>query len=566
MEHTVIDSQLLRDMFTNGYKELFNQKDYVNDLNVFPVPDGDTGLNMSRTLQGGVDALIDAPTVGGCLKAFARGTLMSARGNSGVILSQFFRGFVKDTEDLDVFTIDSFIDAIANGREQAYSSVVNPTEGTMLTLMSDAVVALNEARSSIKTFEELFNCLISTLEWSLQRTPSLLAVLAEANVVDSGGAGLLAIFKGMAMAIDGTILENIVVPAAENSDTAAPLSLLDEDGEIVFGYCTEFILQLFNSKTDVSAFNVDAFIEDLKTFGDSIVAVQDEVLVKVHIHTNTPEVVLTYAHKYGEFLTLKIENMTVQHNELGDNAPGAGASASHGTSVTAAASAEEELEHTEFGVIAVASGDGISDFFKMLGVKIIIDGGQTNNPSAEEFTKAIERVNADHIVLLPNNSNIILTANQAKSICSDKDIRVIETKSIAEGYSCLSMMDLYVSTVNELIDSMTASLDNVVTGLITTATRDTNMDGVEITKGNFIGLANKTIYSCCESRVDCAYNLIKGIPEIGMKEVLTIFQGKNVTEDELMELQDKVSADYPLMEIGIIPGGQDVYDYIMAIE
>lgn len=209
MEHTSIDSQLLRDMFMNGYKELLNQKEYVNDLNVFPVPDGDTGLNMSRTLQGGIDTLTDAPTVGGCLKSFARGTLMSARGNSGVILSQFFRGFVKDTEALEEFSIDSFISAIANGREQAYASVVNPTEGTMLTLMSDAVKALKESRSSFNTFEDLFTSLLSTLEWSLQRTPTLLAVLAEANVVDSGGAGFLAIFKGMAMAINGEILDNV---------------------------------------------------------------------------------------------------------------------------------------------------------------------------------------------------------------------------------------------------------------------------------------------------------------------------------------------------------------------
>ncbi|MCQ2466938.1 MAG: DAK2 domain-containing protein [Clostridia bacterium] len=547
MKHVIIDSLLLRDMLTNGFKELLNQKEYVNNLNVFPVPDGDTGLNMSKTFQGGVDSLIEADTVGGCLKSFARGALLAARGNSGVILSQFLRGFTKDTEDLDNFTIDTFIDAIANGREQAYASVVNPTEGTMLTLMTDAMNTLRENRASFNDFEDLFKALLIELEMSLKRTPSLLDVLAEAGVVDSGGAGLLAIFKGMAMAIDGELLDDIVIP---EESTSTAIGMLDENDTNVFGYCTEFILQLFNNKIDVASFSVDKFIEDLTELGDSIVAVQDDIIVKVHIHTKTPEVVLAFAHKYGEFLTLKIENMTVQHNEV----------------IAQSEAAEKMPDHKDYAVIAVASGEGIIDFFKLIGADVIIDGGQTNNPSTEDFVNAIKKVNADHIVLLPNNSNIILTAEQAAKMFDDMDIRVIKTKSIAEGYSCLSMMDQGADDIDRFITSMSSSLDNVVTGLVTTATRDTVIDGVDIKKDKYIGIGDKTIYTCDDNKVDCAYNLIKSIPDIDSKDVLTIFQGANVTDEEIEEFQDRVSSDYPLMEIGVVPGGQDVYDLIMAIE
>ncbi len=547
MKHVIIDSLLLRDMLTNGFKELLNQKEYVNNLNVFPVPDGDTGFNMSKTFQGGVDSLIEADTVGGCLKSFARGALLAARGNSGVILSQFLRGFTKDTEDLDNFTIDTFIDAIANGREQAYASVVNPTEGTMLTLMTDAMNTLRENRASFNDFEDLFKALLIELEMSLKRTPSLLDVLAEAGVVDSGGAGLLAIFKGMAMAIDGELLDDIVIP---EESTSTAIGMLDENDTNVFGYCTEFILQLFNNKIDVASFSVDKFIEDLTELGDSIVAVQDDIIVKVHIHTKTPEVVLAFAHKYGEFLTLKIENMTVQHNEV----------------IAQSEAAEDMPEHKDYAVIAVASGEGIINFFKLIGADVIIDGGQTNNPSTEDFVNAIKKVNADHIVLLPNNSNIILTAEQASKMFDDMDIRVIKTKSIAEGYSCLSMMDQGADDIDRFITSMSSSLDNVVTGLVTTATRDTVIDGVDIKKDKYIGIGDKTIYTCDDNKVDCAYKLIKSIPDIDSKDVLTIFQGANVTDEEIEEFQDRVSSDYPLMEIGVVPGGQDVYDLIMAIE
>lgn len=547
MKHVIIDSLLLRDMLTNGFKELLKQKEYINNLNVFPVPDGDTGLNMSKTYQGGIDSLIEADTVGGCLKSFGRGSFLAGRGNSGVILAQFFSGFTKNTENLENFTIDTFIDAIANGRNEAYAHVADPKEGTMLTLMTDAMNTLRENRASFNDFEDLFKALLIELEMSLKRTPSLLDVLAEAGVVDSGGAGLLAIFKGMAMAIDGELLDDIVIP---EESTSTAIGMLDENDTNVFGYCTEFILQLFNNKIDVASFSVDKFIEDLTELGDSIVAVQDDIIVKVHIHTKTPEVVLAFAHKYGEFLTLKIENMTVQHNEV----------------IAQSEAAEDMPEHKDYAVIAVASGEGIIDFFKLIGADVIIDGGQTNNPSTEDFVNAIKRVNADHIVLLPNNSNIILTAEQASKMFDDMDIRVIKTKSIAEGYSCLSMMDQGADDIDRFITSMSSSLDNVVTGLVTTATRDTVIDGVDIKKDKYIGIGDKTIYTCDDNKVDCAYNLIKSIPDIDSKDVLTIFQGANVTDEEIEEFQDRVSSDYPLMEIGVVPGGQDVYDLIMAIE
>ena len=547
MKHSIVDADMLATMLRNGYQELLSQKEAINNLNVFPVPDGDTGLNMSRTMQGGIESLESGISAGMLFKRFSKGALMSARGNSGVILSQFLRGLAKDTDLLDAITVYDFITAIENGRDQAYSTVVNPVEGTMLTLMTDATKILRARESEIYDFEDLFLVVLPELEASLQRTPSLLPVLAEAGVVDSGAAGLLAIFRGMAKAINGEILDEIA--SIEEANKTASIGLLDEDSSVEFGYCTEFIVQLFNKKIDVASFDIDAFIEELKKLGDSIVALQDENLVKVHIHTKEPEKALAFAHNYGEFLTLKIENMTLQHNE-----------------VIAHQAEEEKIEHQKYAVITTSSGKGITEYFKGLGTDVIIDGGQTNNPSAEDFINAFKKVDADHIVVLPNNSNIILTAKQAASMYDHPDIRVIPTKSLAEGFSSLSLMDKFLPDIDSFVEGMTYALANVTTGLVSTATRDAEMDGVSVKQGEYIGIIDKTIKCSGTDKLAIARDLVLGYEDIDDKDVLTVFYGSDVTEDEVFKLQEELSDAKPMLEIGFIPGGQDVYSFIMAIE
>ena len=552
MKHSMIDADMLATMLRNGYQELLSQKETINNLNVFPVPDGDTGLNMSRTMQGGIESLEEGLSSGQILKRFAKGTLMSARGNSGVILSQFIRGLAKGSDELDTMTVYDFIKAVENGRDQAYSTVVNPVEGTMLTLMTDASLILRKKESEIFDFEDLFKVLLPELEASLQRTPSLLPVLAEAGVVDSGGAGLLCIFRGMAKAVNGEILEQIA--AMDENGKSAYLGLLDENGKVEFGYCTEFILQLFQKKTDIASFDIDSFIEELKKLGDSIVALQDENLVKVHIHTKEPEKALAFGHGYGEFLTLKIENMTVQHNEV------------IGHKASFEETGPEKIEHQKYAVISTSSGEGICDYFKGLGTDVIINGGQTNNPSAEDFINAFKQVDADHIVVLPNNSNIILTARQAASMYDHPDIRVIPTKSLAEGFSSLSLMDKALPDIDSFVEGMTYALANVTTALVSTATRDADMDGVKVKQGEYIGIIDKTIKCAGQDKIALTKDLILGFEGIDDKDVLTILYGKDVTEDEVNELYEALSEAKPMLEIGFINGGQEVYSFIMAIE
>ncbi|MCR5803139.1 MAG: DAK2 domain-containing protein [Clostridia bacterium] len=560
MNHSIIDSVMLAKMLNGGYQQLLSQKEEINNLNVFPIPDGDTGLNMGRTLQGGIETIKEDASFKDMMKAFSKGTLMSARGNSGVILSQFFRGFAKGMTDIDEMTIADFSNAMESGRNQAYSAVVNPVEGTMLTLMTDGAEILKSNSGSIEDFESLFDILIPELEASLERTPSLLEVLADAGVVDSGGAGLLAIFRGMKKALKGEAIE--VSEAEHTAPSSVAVSLLDENSEVEFGYCTEFILQLFSKKTEINRFDIDEFIEELTKLGDSIVAIRDEELVKVHIHTKTPEVPLAYAHKFGEFVTMKIENMTVQHNEIiAEDSESVLAK----TTTNSAAPARPK-KHQKFAVVTTCTGSGFKSLFEDFGADAVIDGGQTNNPSAEDFVNAFKTIDADYIVVLPNNSNIILTAEQAAKLYKDCDVRIIPTKSLAEGYSSLSLMDKYASDIDAFMNSMTYALNNVDTGLVSTATRDAEMDGIKIIKGEYVGILNKEIRISAINKLDAAVNLLKGYEDINDKDVLTVFYGKDVSEEEASVLEDLLCSEFPLLEIGIVPGLQDVYSFVMAIE
>lgn len=531
-------------MLLNGYRNLLRNSDLINDLNVFPVPDGDTGTNMTRTLSGGVGNAKDDAAAGSYMKAFARGTLLSARGNSGVILSQFIHGLAEGMEGKEEISLADFAYAMSLGQRDAYHAVMKPTEGTILTLIRQGAAFLQE--NSFESFEDCLKALIAHLRDVLQHTPELLPVLKEAGVVDSGGAGLVCIFEGMEAVLRGEVIESDGAADSSLKETApVTMGSFGPHSVLEYGYCTEFILQLMHAKCDIAKFSLQPMIDYYESIGDSLVAVMDGDIVKIHVHTFTPDKVIAYARQFGEFLTFKMENMSVQHSEVVEQKQG---------------------PKDKYAVVAVTSGEGIDSYFKEIGVKVTVSGGQTQNPSAEDFLAAFRKANSQHIIVLPNNSNIILTARQAADLYTDAQVHVIDTKSMAEGYSALSMMDLYADTVEELLESMTMPLEGVTTGQVTTATRDTCMNGITVKQGDHIGLADHKILSAAANAVDAAMEMLQALEEMEDKQVLTVFYGEDLTDEELEELQNRVEEAYPLLETGYLYGGQPVYSLIMAIE
>lgn len=541
----VIDGVVLNYTFTVGYRNLIKNINVINDLNVFPVPDGDTGTNMVHTFGGGLGSIKAQKNVGDYMKALANAVLLNARGNSGVILSQFFYGLYKGFENLETIVFSDFAKAFSCAKEEAYKSVIKPTEGTMLTIIREAEEFLINNANNYEDFNSGFSALIECMKDTLARTPEMLPVLKEAGVVDSGAAGLICIFEGMRSYFGGVSLEeieDIEIKANQNSDIN---SNFGPDSTMEYGYCTEFILQLMNYKTDISNFSKDEFVGVLGTLGDSIVAVVNESIVKIHIHTFAPEKVLAFARNYGEFMTMKIENMSLQHSQTEIKTP---------------------KEHVKYAVVAVASGEGIIDYFYNIGCTSVINGGQTNNPSVEEFINAFEELNADHIIVLPNNSNIILTAEQAASIYNKTDVRVIPTKSIVEGYSALSMFDLWADSIDALIDDMTSGLSTVVSVYVTKAIRDSGLNGVDIKKDHFIAIKNKEIEFCNKSRLESAKEIVNKVMCDENKDIIIVFYGQNVDSDEVDSLREYLENEYPLTDIGFVDGKQDVYDYIISLE
>lgn len=546
MVRNKIDGEFLELMLQNGYRNIMLNQAEIDALNVFPVPDGDTGLNMTMTMSGGVENHESSKNVGEMMASFAHGTLFSARGNSGVILSQFINGFAKGSKDMDTMSVSDFAKAMESGVKQAYKSVVRPVEGTMLTVMREATEFLSNNKDSFASFEDCFMSLMPVIRRSLDNTPNLLPVLEEAGVIDSGGAGFLTIVEGMKLALEGEILSDDS-KASSSLKPSSKISLLPDNGTLEYGYCTEFILQLIYSDHRADSFNLDEMIATLETFGDSIVAIREDNVVKVHVHTFTPEKVLAYARGFGEFLTLKIENMALQHNEsIKEN--------------------KKKKKHQKYAIATVASGRGIQEYLTGIGADVIISGGQTDNPSTEDFINAFDTLDADYIVVLPNNSNVIMAAKQAAKIYDKADVRVIETRSVAEGYSALSMMNNSVDTVEELIEGMSFGIPNVTTGYITTATRDSSMGGVAVKQGDYIGLDRETIRSSEKSKTDAVMGLLKNLPGIDEKEVLTGFFGNGVTEEEAEALKELIEESFPMLECAFIEGDQPVYDYIFALE
>lgn len=541
----------LYNMFMNGYRNLKLHTDYINDLNVFPVPDGDTGTNMSKTLGGGLKS-VDGETehVAAFMRAFSDAVLFSARGNSGVILSQFVHGIYEGLKDKETISLADFAYAFECARKDAYASVITPTQGTILTVISEGADFLQENYSHFADFRECLKHLTANMHETLDRTPDLLPILKEAGVVDSGGAGLVCIVEGMYAYLCDKIIDNTELHEDYDTPSAPVFSNFGPDSTLEYGYCTEFILQLTNAKTDIANFDLKPFIAFLEECGDSIVAVKNDSIVKVHVHTFEPERVMAYARSFGEFLTIKIENMSVQHSEN--------------------VSKEEEKPtpkiHMKYAIVSVASGEGIIEYFKSIGATSVINGGQTQNPSVDDFLHAFEQLDAEYIVVLPNNSNVILSAKQAAALYTASDVRVIPTNSVMEGYSALSMMDLWASDIDSLLGDMTSAIKGVNTCSLTTATRDTQINGISVEKGDYIGLESGAIITAGKDRLQTVLDLIHKSKDIDDKQVITVFYGNNVTEEETEELMELVTSAYPLIEIGFISGGQDVYSYIMAIE
>lgn len=534
----------LNRIFTLGYLNLKKNINTINDLNVFPVPDGDTGTNMVHTFGGGLLGASQTENVSEYMQSLSKAVLLSARGNSGVIFSQFIHGLSRGFKDKSEITFADFAKAFAYATEDSYNSIISPTEGTILTVIRLASEFL--ANNSFDDLAKGVEALVDNMRITLSHTPELLPVLAEAGVVDSGGAGLVCFFEGVHMAVLGQSIDEsadlselLASPSANISTSFGP------DSELEYGYCTEFILQLLNAKTDISAFSRDEFVKPLENMGNSIVAVVQGSIVKIHIHTFAPEKVLAYARSFGEFVTIKIENMSVQHNE---------------------SVAKEKKEHLKYAIVAVAQGEGIIDYFYSIGANVVINGGQTNNPSVEAFLDAFNSLDAEHIIVLPDNSNIILTANQAADMYKGASVHIIPTASVVEGYSALSMMNLWCDTVEELLEDMSSGLSQVITASVTTATRNVDLNGVHVEKDKYIGIAKKEILVCSDNKVNVASELIKKITDEIERDVIIVFYGKNVSQQEVDELTSILEERYPLADVGFIEGKQDVYDFIISLE
>lgn len=541
-----LDGILFTRMVSSGAANLRLHAKEINDLNVFPIPDGDTGDNMLMTMMGGVlhgDATSEG--LDEMANRISSGMLLSARGNSGVILSQFFEGVKNGFSGLRSADTKEIGEAFRQGVKQAYDSVMTPTEGTILTVVREATEYACEQNAA--TPEAFLNAFIEEAKRSLARTPELLPVLKKAGVVDSGAAGLIYIVDGMMRAVHG---ENIA-DFSEVSENAQALDFdaFDEDSILEFGYCTELLLRLQNAKTDIPSFDVKEVTDYLQTVGDSIVTVRNGSIVKLHVHTMTPQKVLDFCQRYGEFLKVKIENMSLQHNNAVSDA----------TAVVPA------KERKKYGVVAVACGEGLKSAFADRGADVIVDGGQSMNPSAEDFIAAFDRVNADTVYVFPNNGNIILTAQQAARLYKKSDIRVIGSTTVGAGYASLAMLDTTSDNADTITEDLERAMEGVVTAEISHCVRDAVIDGFEMHVGDYVGFSGKELLGLDGCRFDA---VCKTVDRIGLEgyDVCIVIGGKDATVEETKRIEQYIRSHYSGKEVYSINGGQDVYDYILIVE
>lgn len=542
-----IDGKLFREMLRSGMNSLGNNQGRIDALNVFPVPDGDTGTNMYLTFSSGVKEALnsDAQTVGAIAKVLSRGLLMGARGNSGVITSQIFRGIYQAVDDLDQIDAMQLAQALVNGSRVAYKAVMRPVEGTILTVVREAAdyTYAYTATDGITDCVDVMKKMVEESKISLDFTPELLPVLKEVGVVDSGGAGLLTIFEGMLAAMEGHPIE-----AEASKQESGEASQTKVEGEGEFGFCTEFILQL--SERGMRHFSEDKFKDELSTIGNSIVCVQDEDLVKVHVHTLEPATAVKMGKRQGRFMKLKVENMTDQHDEILSNETDLHAD-------------QPKAEHKKYGLIAVAAGDGIADYFKELRVDTVISGGQTMNPSTEDFISAIRKLNCDHILIFPNNSNIVMAANQAADVMEELDIHVLPAKTIPQGIAACVMYNPDADIEDNLAE-MNEAIAHVKSGEVTYAIKDTTYEGLPIKAGQYMGILGKSIVDATEDMMDVTRNLLSKMLD-DESELVTLIYGENATQEQAEELEKFITENSDA-EVEIHNGEQPVYSFIIGVE
>lgn len=539
-----LDSLTFAAMLRQGAVVLGKEKNTVNDLNVFPIPDGDTGDNMHMTLKAGCAALKDnLGTLSEISAAASSGMLLGARGNSGVILSRIFAGLAKGLQGVVVADTKAFANAMSSAVAEAYKAVPVPVEGTIITVLREGAAGADASVDLNRYFETL----LSAMQISLDHTPELLPVLKDAGVVDSGGAGLLCIFQGMNDALCGCISEEELAPVSTPSAPVVELDKFDENSTLEFGYCTEFLLRLMRSKIDLETFDEQEIIDYLNQVGESVVAFREGSIVKVHVHTFTPGIILNEMQKYGEFLTIKIENMSLQHHQsVNQN------------------NASFKKPQQQFGIVAVASGEGLINAFRELGADEVIAGGQTMNPSTQNFLDAFSRINAQHILVFPNNSNIKMAADQAAELYDKADIRVMPSTTIGEGYYGVGSVDRSLNDIEEVVESVNEIMQSVCTGMVSTAIRDAEGEGVKVHTGNFVGYCGKKILSASENRLEAAKALCERL-DAASRDVLLVFYGQDVPEEEAKKLVAELTTTYKSLEIMLNNGTQPVYDYIFVL-
>lgn len=557
-----IDALMMKKCFLAGAKALEARKDYINELNVFPVPDGDTGTNMTMTIMAAVREInkITDVTVDNLCKAMSSGSLRGARGNSGVILSQIFRGFTKELKGLEYLEVTDLGNSIQHAADTAYKAVMKPKEGTILTVIkagAEKAVELlmeGESRDMVSFAEEV----VAYMEDTLKRTPDMLPVLKQAGVVDSGGEGLMTFVRGALAALQGKEVDLDISGVDAKASPSITTGSSEDAADIKFGYCTEFIIMLERDQDKVEK-ELKAYLQDI---GDCVVVVADDEIVKVHVHTNHPGLAFEKALTYGSLTSMKIDNMREEHQEklIRD----AETVAKQQAAEDQKEKEEEPKEHKADGFVVVSAGDGLSDIFKDLGADEVIEGGQTMNPSTEDILQAVEKVPADTVYILPNNGNIILAAEQARDLTEDKKVVVIPSTNIPQGIAAMINF-MPGQPVEENTQRMTEEMGNVKSGQVTYAVRDTQMDGKEIKQGDYMGIADKKIVAVEKGLSEVTVELVEGMID-EESELISLYYGADVTEKDAEAVADLILKDHDDLEVEVQYGGQPVYSYFVSVE
>ena len=545
-----INSATFIQMVQMGANNLANNRDLINKLNVFPVPDGDTGTNMNLSLTSGVEEVnkVSDQDLDTILKAFVKGLLMGARGNSGVILSQLFRGFAERLHGKSELSNEDFANGLASGVQIAYQAVSTPVEGTILTVAKDASIVATQLISEQLTIIEMMEKVLLEAKASLDRTPNLLPILKEVGVVDSGGKGLVMIYEGFLAALKGEALpeqEQVNIDTLIEVEHERSFQSFINKESIQNGYCTEFFVELDPEKTSNHPFNEETFRSELSEYGDSLLVAADEGFVKIHIHTEYPGNVMTIGQQYGELAKIDIENMRKQYEAIVEK------------------EAESKQEAKDFGIITVAMGDGMKKMFESIGATTIIEGGQTMNPSTEDLLSAVENTNAAHTYILPNNKNIIMAANQVKELTS-KEVTIIPSKTIPQGISALFSFDGDESQETNT-KNMAEAIGEVKTGLITYAIRDTVVNDIEIKKDSYMGMNDETIIVTDEDKLNATKRLLAKLVDED-DELVTVFYGQDVEETEVVQLEEYVETHMNEAEVEFYQGNQPIYSFIIMVE